>query len=72
MDLNWNEVALTDYYLMAGYCFYHDRPLNSITTELLTIQGNHMPYSELVVIMWHNATFVVVIGGVLNSNVSGP
>jgi hypothetical protein len=54
---------------MAGYCVYHDRPLNSITTELLTVQGNSVPHSELVVIILYNITFVVVIGGVLKSNV---
>jgi hypothetical protein len=70
--LNWNEVAWADYCLVAGYCIYHDRPLNSITTELLTVQGNPVPYSELVVIMRHKTTFVLVIGGVLKSNVSGP
>jgi hypothetical protein len=44
-------VAWADYYLMAGYCVYHDRPLNFVITELLTVQGNPVPYSELFVIM---------------------
>jgi hypothetical protein len=57
---------------MAGYWVYHDRPLNSITTELLMVQGHPVPYSELVVTVQYKTTFVLVIGGVLKSNVSGP
>lgn len=44
-------MAWADYYLMVGYCVYRDRRLNSITTELLIVQGKPVPYSELFVIM---------------------